>query len=151
MMDFMEQAVAEAREGIENGHGGPFGAVVVKDGQIIGRGHNRVLLKHDPTCHAEMEAIRDACQHTGSHDLSGCILYVTAEPCPMCLSACMWANIAMVVRGCSRADSEDIGFRDSAFYDCLAGKAALIRVVEQGRDTCLRLFGQYRTMDATRY
>ncbi len=69
----------------------------------------------------------------------------------MCLSACMWANIGTVVRGCNRADSEAIGFRDSAFYDCFAGKKALVNVVEQGRDACLRLFGQYAGMGATRY
>lgn len=150
-MNFMELAIAEAREGIENGDGGPFGAVVVKDGVVVGRGHNRVLLKHDPTCHAEMEAIRDACQHLGTHDLSGCTIYVTAEPCPMCLSACMWANIGTVVRGCNRTDSENIGFRDKAFYDCLAGNASVIDVVEEGRDACLRLFRQYGDMGATRY
>ena len=150
-MTFMEQAIAEAQAGIENCHGGPFGAVVVKDGRVVGRGHNRVLLEHDPTCHAEMEAIRDACRQLGTHDLSGCTIYVTAEPCPMCLSACMWANIATVVRGCSRVDSEAIGFRDSAFYDCLAGKKALVNVIEQEREACLRLFGQYADMDATRY
>ena len=82
-------------------------------------GHNRVLLNHDPTCHAEMEAIRDACKNLGTHDLSGCDIYVTAEPCPMCLSACLWANIRHVVRGCTREGSENIGFRDKIFYDCL--------------------------------
>lgn len=149
--EYMREAIDEARAGIEHGHGGPFGAVVVRDGQIVGRGHNRVLLKHDPTCHAEMEAIRDACSNLGTHDLSGCTIYVTAEPCPMCLSACMWANINIVVYGCNRDDSEQIGFRDRAFYDCLAGKEARVHVREAGRDECLRLFAQYADMTDVRY
>lgn len=148
---FMQEAIAEARKGVEQGHGGPFGAVVVRDGRIVGRGHNRVLLHHDPTCHAEMEAIRDTCKNLGTHDLSGCTIYVTAEPCPMCLSACLWANIAEVVRGCSREDSEHIGFRDRAFYDCLAGKVQLITVREAGREDCLRLFGDYVRQTDVRY
>ena len=85
MEKFMEAALQEAYEGIEKNHGGPFGAVVVKNGKIVGRGHNRVLYKKDPTCHGEMEAIRDACKNLETHDLTGCQLYTTAEPCPMCL------------------------------------------------------------------
>ncbi|MBR5897293.1 MAG: nucleoside deaminase, partial [Lachnospiraceae bacterium] len=104
-MDYMREALKEAYEGINNRHGGPFGCVIVKDGQIIGQGHNRVLIKHDPTCHGEMEAIRDACEKTGSHDLSGCELYTTAEPCPMCLGAILWANIAKVYYGCNVNDT----------------------------------------------
>ena len=148
---YMQEAIAEAMFGIEHGHGGPFGAVVVRDGQIVGRGHNRVLFNHDPTCHAEMEAIRDACKNLGTYDLLGCTIYVTAEPCPMCLTACLWANIATVVHGCSREDSENIGFRDRAFYDCLAGKAKLITVREEEREGCLRLFDHYTRLTGVRY
>lgn len=148
---FMQAAIAEAEEGIAHGHGGPFGAVVVRDGQIVGRGHNRVLLNHDPTCHAEMEAIRDACKNLSTHDLSDCDIYVTAEPCPMCLSACLWANIRHVVRGCTREDSENIGFRDKIFYDCLAGSAKLIDVREASRPECLELFARYAASSGTRY
>lgn len=82
---FMQAALEEAYAGIEAGDGGPFGTVIVKDGEIVGRGHNRVVVNQDPTCHGEMEAIRDACRNLGTFDLSGCELYTTAEPCPMCL------------------------------------------------------------------
>ena len=99
MEKFMEAALQEAYEGIEKNHGGPFGAVVVKDGRIVGRGHNRVLYKKDPTCHGEMEAIRDACKNLGTHDLTGCQLYTTAEPCPMCLGGILWSNIQEVYFG----------------------------------------------------
>ena len=102
MEKFLEAALQEAYEGIEKNHGGPFGAVVVKNGKIVGRGHNRVLYKKDPTCHGEMEAIRDACKNLGTHDLTGCQLYTTAEPCPMCLGGILWSNIQEVYFGCDR-------------------------------------------------
>ena len=94
--EFMELAVKEARRGIINGDGGPFGAVIVKDGVIIASGHNRVLKKDDSTCHGEIDAIRKAEQKLDTHDLSGCQLYTTGEPCPMCLAAILWANITAV-------------------------------------------------------
>ncbi len=113
--DFMREAIAEASEGIHAGHGGPFGSVIVKDGKIVGRGHNRVLINHDPTCHGEVSAIRDAGERLETHDLSGCELYTTGEPCPMCLCACMWANIEKVYYGCGIDENADIGFRDEKF------------------------------------
>lgn len=112
----MSVALDEAYAGIAAHHGGPFGSAVVRDGVIVGRGHNRVLEKRDPTCHGEIEAIRNACAQLGTADLSGCELYTTAEPCPMCLGAILWANIGTVHFGCTREDSAAIGFRDSAFY-----------------------------------
>lgn len=112
----MSVALDEAYAGIASHHGGPFGSAVVRDGVIVGRGHNRVLEKRDPTCHGEIEAIRNACAQLGTADLSGCELYTTAEPCPMCLGAILWANIGTVHFGCTREDSAAIGFRDSAFY-----------------------------------
>ncbi|MBO4394861.1 MAG: nucleoside deaminase [Eubacterium sp.] len=108
----MREAIAEAAEGIHAGHGGPFGSVIVRDGKIVGRGHNRVLINHDPTCHGEVAAIRDAGAQLKTHDLSGCELYTTGEPCPMCLCACMWANIEKVYYGCSLDENAEIGFRD---------------------------------------
>ncbi|MDO4167192.1 MAG: nucleoside deaminase [Eubacteriales bacterium] len=142
-MDFMQEALNEAYTGIRAGDGGPFGSVIVKDGQIIGRGHNRVLLCQDPTCHGEMEAIRDACKHLGTHDLSGCELYTTAEPCPMCLGGILWANIRKVHYGCNRTDTDSIGFRDDTFYDYLAGKSDLLDITECDRENCLTLFQEY--------
>ena len=84
--EFMATAAAEADSNLQTNEGGPFGAVVIKDGKIVGKGHNRVLIKHDPTCHAEIEAIRDACQNLNTHDLTGCTLYTSCYPCPMCLA-----------------------------------------------------------------
>lgn len=146
-MNYMEEALKEAYTGIENGHGGPFGSVVVKEGELVGRGHNRVLYKKDPTCHGEMEAIRDACQNLNTHDLSGCELYTTAEPCPMCLGAILWANIKTVYYGCNRMDTDSIGFRDDIFYEYLNGKTELLEMSELSRTECLQLFERYQTMD----
>ncbi|MBO4346365.1 MAG: nucleoside deaminase [Lachnospiraceae bacterium] len=151
-MDYMKEALKEAYEGIENGHGGPFGAVIVKDNEIIGRGHNRVLLKHDPTCHGEMEAIRDACEKMGTHDLSGCEIYTTAEPCPMCLGAIMWANITKAYYGCNVEDTDKIGFRDDKFYDFLNGSGSILTLEETDRDECKKLFDEYvKDKSAERY
>ena len=149
--EYMNEAVKEAYDGIRNGHGGPFGTVIVKNGKIVGRGHNRVLLKHDPTCHGEVEAIRDACANLGTHSLDGCVLYTTAEPCPMCLGAIMWADIKQVYQGCNRKDTDIIGFRDDRFYDHLNGDINLVDIKEESRDECLKLFEDYNSMKAERY
>ncbi len=148
---FMEEAIRQALEGIEQQHGGPFGSVVVKDGKIIGRGHNQVLAKKDPTCHGEMEAIRDACKNLGTHDLSGAELYTTAEPCPMCLGAILWSNIAKVYYGCNRKDAASLGFRDDAFYDFIAGSSDLLKLREFNRRQCLAVFERYKQMDHNIY
>ena len=151
-MDFMREALKEAYEGINNRHGGPFGCVIVKDGKVIGQGHNRVLIKHDPTCHGEMEAIRDACEKTGSHDLTGCELYTTAEPCPMCLGAILWANIAKVYYGCNVNDTDKIGFRDDKFYDFFHGEKNILTLEESDRKECKKLFDEYiKDKKAQRY
>jgi tRNA(Arg) A34 adenosine deaminase TadA len=149
---FMQIAVDEAYEGILLGHGGPFGAVVVRDGEVVGRGHNRVLADHDPTCHGEIAAIRDACAFLGTHDLSGCVLYTTGEPCPMCLYACMWANIDRVYYGCTLADNAAIGFRDERF-DALAGgrEAFAGYLICVDRDACLELFDLYTETEHATY
>lgn len=139
---YMREAVEEALRGIGARDGGPFGSVIVKGDKIVGRGHNRVLVRHDPTCHGEMEAIRDACRNLGTHDLTGCVLYTTAEPCPMCLGAILWANIEAVHYGCTRGDSADIGFRDEAFYQMIEGEGGP-SLVETDREECLRLFERY--------
>ena len=144
---FMQAALEEAYAGIEAGDGGPFGTVIVRDGEIVGRGHNRVVVNQDPTCHGEMEAIRDACKNLGTFDLSGCELYTTAEPCPMCLGATLWANIPVVYYGCTREDSNEIGFRDEVFYEYLAGEADLLTVSEFERERCLELFETYTQIE----
>jgi tRNA(Arg) A34 adenosine deaminase TadA len=117
---FMRQAIALAYQGMEGGHGGPFGAVIVRDGQVIGQGHNRVLSATDPTAHAEVTAIRDASAHEKNFDLSGSVIYVNGLPCPMCMSAIFWARIGKVYYGCKPEDAAAIGFDDQAFYEELA-------------------------------
>ena len=114
---FMEKAKSLADDNLVTNAGGPFGAVVVKNGEIIGSASNHVLKNNDPTAHAEIEAIRDACKNINSHDLSGCILYTSCYPCPMCLSAIIWANIKKVYYGNTKEDAENIGFRDDFIYD----------------------------------
>lgn len=141
---YMQLAIDEARLGIRVSDGGPFGSVIVKDGQVVGHGHNRVLGHHDPTAHGELEAIRDACQRLGTHDLTGCDIYTTGEPCHMCLCACLWANIRRVYYGCTIKDNAIIGFRDDAFNDLFSGRDKLSDfLVESDREACLELFDEY--------
>lgn len=119
---FMREAIALARRGVEAGTGGPFGALIVCDGRIIGRGWNRVIVDRDPTAHAEMMAIRDACRHLGDFRLDGCALYTSSEPCPMCQSATHWARLDRVVYAATIRDAAAIGFDDGRILDALAGR-----------------------------
>jgi len=118
--DFMNSAIALAHAGMAGGHGGPFGAVIVREGKVIGQGHNRVLSSCDPTAHAEVTAIRDASAREGSFDLSGSEIYVNGMPCPMCMAAIFWARIGKVFYGAGPEDAEAIGFDDHEFYRQLA-------------------------------
>ncbi len=148
----MELAIREAREGIEQGHGGPFGTVIVKDGKIVGRGHNCVLRDNDATCHGEVAAIRDAGRRLGTFDLSGCELYTTGEPCHMCLCACMWASISKIYYGCNIADNGLIGFRDDKFDKIFGGRDKLEGyMTEIDREECLALFRDYMAMSHENY
>jgi len=113
---FMRRAIELARRGMKAGAGGPFGAVVVKDGEIIGEGHNRVIATNDPTAHGEVVAIREACAHLGNFSLAGCEIHTTGEPCPMCLGAIHWARIGRIYYGFSISDAAAIGFDDREFY-----------------------------------
>ena len=141
---FMEMAIEEAREGIRKQHGGPFGSVVVKDGKVVGKGHNQVLRNNDPTSHGEMNAIRDACANLQTYDLTGCELYTTGEPCQMCLCACLWANVDKVWYGCTIEDNGRIGFRDDKFDQLFPGREKLGGfLTEKDRDECLALFDEY--------
>ena len=150
--EFMQIAIDEAREGIYNNHGGPFGSVIVMDGEIIGQGHNMVLENTDSTAHGEVSAIRDAEANIGSHDLSGAVLYTTGEPCPMCLAACMWANIDKVYYGCTIEDNAIIGFRDEDFDSMFGGREAFADYLEElDRDACLKLFDEYVKLGRERY
>lgn len=152
-MEFMLLARDQAAIGSSGGEGGPFGAVVVDaGGEVLAVGHNRVLAAHDATAHAEVVALRLAGERLGSHDLSGCTLYTSCEPCPMCLAAAVWANISRVVYACTRDDAAEIGFRDAAIYDYLGGRADAPFVIEElGREECLSVFEEYQRQQRQLY
>ena len=114
--EFMQRAIELSVENIKNG-GGPFGAVIVKNGKIISEGTNRVTADHDPTAHAEISAIRQAAKKLNTFDLSGCIIYTSCEPCPMCLAAIYWAHLDKIYFGNTKTDAKNIGFDDSFIYD----------------------------------
>lgn len=116
----MRRAIALGRQGMQAGDGGPFGAVIVRGGEIVGEGWNRVVATNDPTAHGEVVAIRDACRRAGTFDLSGCELYTSGEPCPMCLAAIYWARIDRVFYGFRVDDAAQIGFDDRFIYEELS-------------------------------
>ncbi|MCB1085539.1 MAG: nucleoside deaminase [Verrucomicrobiae bacterium] len=117
---FLARAVALARESMERGQGGPFGAVIVRDGQILAEATNRVTVSNDPTAHAEIEAIRGAARSLSDFRLHGCTLYASCEPCPMCLSAASWARVDRIVFGAGRAEAAKAGFDDAFLYEEMA-------------------------------
>ncbi len=114
---FMRHAIELARRGVETNSGGPFGAVIVRDGEIIAEGWNCVTSENDPTAHAEIVAIRKACEKLGAFQLDGCVLYTTCEPCPMCMGAIYWARPEKVFFACTREDAARIGFDDKFIYE----------------------------------
>ena len=145
-------AIEEARKGILADHGGPFGSVIVKDGEVIASEHNMVLSNNDATAHVEVSAIRAAGQKIGTYDLSGCTLYTTGEPCHMCLCACMWANIDKIYYGCTIEDNGIIGFRDDKFDSIFGGRDKLEGYMTQiERDACLELFNEYKSLKRRNY
>ncbi len=119
--EFMRRAIVLSIENVKNG-GGPFGAVIVKDGEIIAEGCNRVTANNDPTAHAEVTAIREATKKLGTFDLEGCEIYTSCEPCPMCLGAIYWAHLDRMYYGNNKTDAKNIGFDDSFIYDEIALK-----------------------------
>ena len=153
MDKFMKIAKENAENGIANKEGGPFGAVIVnKSGNIISNGNNKVLKNNDPTAHAEIVAIREACKKLNTYDLSEYILYTSCEPCPMCLSAIIWANIKEVYYGCTKEDAGSIGFRDDIIYDYLKGKNEnLINMKKLDREECIKTFEKYKNNNGTIY
>ncbi len=120
MNEYMKIANDLATDNLNTNAGGPFGACIVKDGKVIGKGSNHVLVNNDPTAHAEVMAIRDACKNINSYDLSDCELYTSCFPCPMCMSAIIWSNIKKVYYGNTKEDAEMIGFRDNFIYEVLS-------------------------------
>lgn len=144
MNKFMKMAILEAERGIKSGDGGPFGAVLVKNGKVIAKAHNCVLKKNDATCHGEIEAIRRASKKLKTFDLTGCELYTTAEPCSMCLSACAWANIEKVYYGCHTKETEEIGFRDEKIYHLLRDRKKFLTQIDESE--CQKLFNDYENL-----
>jgi guanine deaminase len=116
----MGKAVEIALQNVMTNHGGPFGAIVVKDGQIIGVGRNEVTSSNDPTAHAEVQAIRDACRHLNDFQLTDCEIYTSCEPCPMCIGAIYWARPKAIYYACTKQDAAKIGFDDQFIYEQLA-------------------------------
>ncbi len=144
MEKFMKIAFEEAKEGIEKGDGGPFGAVIVKSGKVVASGHNMVVGSNDPTAHAEIVAIRRASDRLGSFHLKGCTLYVTAEPCPMCFAAIHWAHIEKVVYCNTKEQSASIGFDDSLIYEILEGKRRdMVEFLHTPHEQCEELFKKW--------
>ncbi|MBN2646961.1 MAG: nucleoside deaminase [Thiotrichales bacterium] len=146
---FMQRAIALSIEKMQQGCGGPFGAVIVKDGQVIAEGFNQVTSQNDPTAHAEISAIRQACQQLQTFDLHGCQLYTSCEPCPMCLSAICWARIDQVFYANTREDAARIGFDDAFFYQqvCAPIEQRTIPFTQIGRDQALNAFAQWQEKD----
>lgn len=145
MNEYMKIAVKEAENGVNKNEGGPFGAVIVKNGKVVASSHNTVLLDNDPTAHAEVNTIRKACKELNTYDLSDCILYTTSEPCPMCASAIIWSNIKTVYYGTDRKDVANIGFRDDFIYNYLSGKETdALNINQLNREDCLDILNNYK-------
>ncbi len=143
---FMNEAIALSQNGVRNNEGGPFGCVIVKDDKIIGRGNNKVTSSNDPTAHAEVVAIRDACKNLNTFQLEGCEIYTSCEPCPMCLGAIYWARPKLVYYANSREDAANIGFDDSMIYEELGIELdkRKIPIINLGREEALKVFKEWQ-------
>ena len=149
----MKLAIDKARDTMMKDYGGPFGAVIVRDDKIISVASNTTLKDKDPTAHAEINAIRDACKKLNTYDLNDCILYVTGYPCPMCISAIIWANIKEVYYGTTLKDAAEIGFRDDFIYNFIrnGNTGELLNISRLDRDECLKLLEEYKNNNKTIY
>jgi guanine deaminase len=151
---FMLRAIELAQNGMDTNAGGPFGAIVVLKGEIIGEGWNQVTSTNDPTAHAEVTAIREACRKLGSFQLDNCVLYTSCEPCPMCLGAIYWARPEKVVYACTREDAANIGFDDHFIYDEIekSVEERQMKIVNFMRDEALKVFRNWENKpDKTEY
>ena len=152
MNKYMSKAKELAHIGSSNEEGGPFGAVIVdKNGQIVSEGNNRVLISNDPTAHAEIIAIRNACSKLKTTNLEDYTLYTSCEPCPMCLSAIIWANIKNVYYGCTRKDASKIGFRDDDIYEHIKGNNKMLNLIQLDREECLKTMEEYEKNNGVIY
>ena len=153
MNNFMKKAIELAESNLKTNFGGPFGACIVKDGKIIGKGSNHVLVNNDPTAHAEVMAIRDACKNINSYDLSGCELYTSCYPCPMCLSAIIWSNIKTVYYGNTQLDAANIGFRDDFIYNYISSlsngnsKNDFLKLKQMDREETIKAFEKFKNKE----
>ena len=147
MNNYMKIAKKLADGNLKTNIGGPFGACIVKDGKVIGRGSNHVIANNDPTAHAEIIAIRDACKNINSYDLSGCEIYTSCYPCPMCISAVIWSNITKIYYGNTKEDAETIGFRDKYIYDTISKinkkEETSLNIKCIDRDETIKTFNEY--------
>ncbi len=143
---FMQEAVALSKKGMEAGEGGPFGCVIVKGDKIVGRGNNKVTVTNDPTAHAEVVAIRDACNTLGAFQLDDCEVYTSCEPCPMCLGAIYWARPKKIYYANHREDAAAIGFDDSMIYEEIAKplNSRKIPIVSIGRSGAIKVFEEWK-------
>ena len=128
---FLQQAIGLAQKNVQTGSGGPFGAIICQNQQIISACTNRVIVNNDPTAHAEILAIREACKHLNTFQLTDCVLYSSCEPCPMCLGAIYWARLKQVYFACNRLDAAQAGFDDSFIYDEIARAAEKRKITMQ--------------------
>lgn len=146
---FMHEAIELSKKGIDNGEGGPFGCVIVKDDTIVGRGNNQVTSTNDPTAHAEVVAIRDACKNLNTFQLDDCEVYTSCEPCPMCLGAIYWARPKIIYYANNREDAASIGFDDSMIYEELGVelKKRKIPIVSIGRKAALKVFEEWKNKE----
>ena len=154
MNEFMKIAIDESFAGMGSNDGGPFGAVIVRNGEIISSAHNEVIKTNDPTAHAEVTAIRRASKLLGRFDLSDCEIYSSCEPCPMCFAAIHWAKLKKLYYGSTRQDAANIDFDDQYIYDVINGTATELQVdvVQVDRDECLEPFKQWQCkMDRVQY
>jgi len=153
-IEWMREAVRLSRNGMNANDGGPFGAIVVKDGKVVGKGNNKVTSSNDPTAHAEVVAIRDACSNLDTFQLDGCVVYTSCEPCPMCLGAIYWARPDRVVFANSREDAAAIGFDDAMIYEEIQEPIPTRRIPFQqaGRDEAIAVFEEWASKeDKTEY
>lgn len=145
---FMKEAIALSKKGMLNGEGGPFGCVIVKDDKIVGRGNNKVTSTNDPTAHAEVVAIRDACKNLETFQLEGCEVYASCEPCPMCLGAIYWARPTTIYYASNRQDAAAIGFDDSMIYEECSKpiNERKIPTLSLHRDEAIKVFEEWKIM-----
>ena len=144
MNEFMNVAIELSKD---NKDGGPFGACIVKEGKIIGKGFNKVIKNNDPTAHAEIEAIRETCKNINSYDLSDCELYTSCYPCPMCLSAIIWSNIKKVYYANTKEDANNIGFRDDYIYNFISNgmnDKSILDLESLNREDAIKVFEEYK-------